>query len=91
MSALNDLVRSGKVRYIGASAMCACAWLRQKDGVTAPIIGATKISHLEDAVASLSVKLTDEEIACLEEPYIPHRVVGADIERNNKRSKTRRA
>jgi aryl-alcohol dehydrogenase-like predicted oxidoreductase len=55
----------------------ALAWLRQKDGVTAPIVGATKVSHLEDAVESLSVVLTAEEIAYLEEPYIPHRVVGA--------------
>jgi aryl-alcohol dehydrogenase-like predicted oxidoreductase len=56
----------------------ALAWLRQTDGVTAPIVGATKPSHLEDAAASLSVTLTDEEITYLEEPYIPHRVVGAE-------------
>ncbi|WP_276357917.1 aldo/keto reductase [Cohnella caldifontis] len=55
----------------------ALAWLWQKEPVTAPIIGATKISHLEDAVAALAVKLTPEEIASLEEPYVPHRVVGA--------------
>ncbi|MDR0709799.1 MAG: aldo/keto reductase [Spirochaetaceae bacterium] len=55
----------------------AIAWLLQKEGITAPVIGATKISHLEDAATALSVKLTDEEIAWLEEPYIPHRVVGA--------------
>jgi aryl-alcohol dehydrogenase-like predicted oxidoreductase len=55
----------------------AIAWLLQKEPVTAPIIGATKISHLEDAAAALSVKLTLEEMAFLEEPYIPHPVVGA--------------
>jgi aryl-alcohol dehydrogenase-like predicted oxidoreductase len=44
--------------------------------VTAPIIGATKISHLEDAVGALSVKLTQEEVAYLEEPYVPNRIVG---------------
>jgi 1-deoxyxylulose-5-phosphate synthase len=44
--------------------------------VTAPIIGATKITHLEDAVAALSVKLTQEEVAYLEEPYVPHPIVG---------------
>ena len=44
--------------------------------VTAPIVGATKPQHLEDAVAALSVKLTPEEIAELEEPYVPHAVVG---------------
>jgi aryl-alcohol dehydrogenase-like predicted oxidoreductase len=55
----------------------AIAWLLQKEPVTSPIIGATKISHLEDAVGALSVKLTPEEIAYLEEPYVPHPVVGA--------------
>lgn len=55
----------------------ALAWLLQKQPVTAPIVGATKISHLEDAAAALSVNLTLDEIASLEEPYVPHRVVGA--------------
>lgn len=55
----------------------ALAWLLQKETVTAPIIGATKISHLEDATAALSVKLTTEEVTYLEEPYVPHPVVGA--------------
>jgi 1-deoxyxylulose-5-phosphate synthase len=55
----------------------ALAWLLQKQPVTAPIVGATKSSHLEDAVASLSLKLTAEEIAYVEEPYVPHPVVGA--------------
>ena len=54
----------------------ALAWLLQKSPVTAPIIGATKISHLEDAVGALSVRLTSEEVAHLEEPYTPHRIVG---------------
>jgi len=54
----------------------ALAWLLQKQPVTAPIIGATKISHLEDAVAALSEKLNQEEVAYLEEPYVPHRIVG---------------
>ena len=54
----------------------ALAWLLQKQPITAPIIGATKISHLEDAVGALSVKLTQEEVAYLEEPYVPHRIVG---------------
>ncbi|WP_370511560.1 aldo/keto reductase [Priestia megaterium] len=54
----------------------ALAWLLQKEPVTAPIIGATKISHLEGAVGALSVKLTAEEIAFLKEPYVPHSVVG---------------
>ncbi len=54
----------------------ALAWLLQKQPVTIPIIGATKISHLESVVPALSIKLTDEEIAYMEEPYIPHRIVG---------------
>ncbi len=54
----------------------ALAWLLQKEPVTAPIIGATKIAHLEDAVGALSVKLTQEDVAYLEEPYVPHRIVG---------------
>ena len=57
-------------------AQVALAWVIQKAGVTAPIIGATKLSHLDDAVAALSVKLTPEEIAQLEAPYVPHAVAG---------------
>ncbi|WP_129689513.1 aldo/keto reductase [Gottfriedia acidiceleris] len=55
----------------------ALAWLLHKEPVAAPIIGATKISHLEDSVGALSVKLTAEDVAYLEEPYVPHPVVGA--------------
>jgi aryl-alcohol dehydrogenase-like predicted oxidoreductase len=55
----------------------ALAWLLQKEPVAAPIVGATKLSHLEDAVGALEIKLTSEEVAYLEEPYVPHRVVGA--------------
>jgi aryl-alcohol dehydrogenase-like predicted oxidoreductase len=54
----------------------ALAWLLQKEPVAAPITGATKISHLEEAVGALSVKLSAEEVASLEEPYVPHRVIG---------------
>ena len=54
----------------------ALAWLLQKPPVTAPIIGATKISHLEDAMGALEVKLTPEDVAYLEAPYIPHRIIG---------------
>jgi aryl-alcohol dehydrogenase-like predicted oxidoreductase len=54
----------------------ALAWLLQKEQVTAPIVGATKITHLEDAVGALSVKLTQEDVAYLEEPYVPHRIIG---------------
>jgi len=54
----------------------ALSWILQKEQVTAPIIGATKLSHLEDTVGALSVKLTPEEVAFLEEPYVPHPIVG---------------
>ncbi len=57
-------------------AQIALAWMLHKPAVTAPIIGATKPHHLEDAVAALSITLTPEEIARLEEPYIPHPVLG---------------
>ena len=56
-------------------AQIALAWVLQKEEVTAPIIGSTKISHLEDAVSALSVKLTPEEITSLEELYVPHPLV----------------
>jgi len=48
----------------------------QKSEITAPIIGATKLEHLDDALAALELKLSAEEIAALEEPYVPHAVVG---------------
>ncbi len=58
-------------------AQLALAWLLQKDQVVAPIVGASKVAHLESAVEATSVKLTADEIAYLEEPYVPHHVVGA--------------
>jgi len=57
-------------------AQVALAWLLHKPAVTAPIIGASKPHHLEDAIAALSVKLSPEEMAQLEEPYVPHPVAG---------------
>jgi len=57
-------------------ATLALAWMLSKPIVSSPIVGATKPHHLPDAVAALSVKLTQEEIASLEEPYVPHPVLG---------------
>jgi aryl-alcohol dehydrogenase-like predicted oxidoreductase len=54
----------------------AIAWILSKPAITAPIIGATRLSYLDDAVAALSVKLSEEEIRRLEEPYRPHPVKG---------------
>jgi aryl-alcohol dehydrogenase-like predicted oxidoreductase len=56
-------------------AQVALAWLLGKPFVTSPIIGATKPSHLEDAVSALAIKLSPDEVARLEEPYLPHPVV----------------
>lgn len=61
----------------GASrAQVALAWILSKPAITSPIVGATKPLHLSDAAAALSLRLTPEEIASLEEPYTPHPVVG---------------
>ena len=57
-------------------AQVALAWLTRNPVVSAPIIGASKASHLDDAVASLEIRLTDDEVAQLEAPYQPHPVVG---------------
>ena len=59
-----------------AQAQVALAWLLHKPGVTAPIVGATKIEHIEDALAAEQLTLTDAEIAQLEEPYVPHAISG---------------
>src|ERR1019366_9815018 len=61
----------------GASrAQVALAWMFSKPAITSPIVGATKPHHLSDAAAALSLRLTPEEIASLEEPYTPHPVLG---------------
>jgi len=57
-------------------AQVALAWLLGRPGITSPIVGASKPHHLADAAAALSVKLTAEETALIEEPYIPHPVLG---------------
>jgi aryl-alcohol dehydrogenase-like predicted oxidoreductase len=60
-------------------AQVALAWLLQKPGITAPIIGVTKESQLVDAIAALDVRLTGEDIARLEAPYVPHPVAGVGM------------
>jgi 1-deoxyxylulose-5-phosphate synthase len=57
-------------------AQIALAWLASRPGVTAPIIGATRPEHLDDAIAALDVRLTPDEIDQLEKPYVPHRIAG---------------
>lgn len=57
-------------------AQVALAWVMQKEVVSSPIVGCTKIPHLEDAVVAIDIELTDTEIQYLEEPYVPHAIVG---------------
>lgn len=59
-----------------SNAQVALAWVLQKPGVTAPIVGATKLAHLEDALAAEQLELTSDEVAKLEAPYAPHAVSG---------------
>jgi len=58
------------------NAQVALAWILQQPGVTAPIVGASKMQHLEDAVAAMSLKLDERELQALAEPYQPHKVLG---------------
>jgi aryl-alcohol dehydrogenase-like predicted oxidoreductase len=74
---VEGVFRIAKARGV-PPAQVALAWVIQKPGVTAPIIGASKPNHLPDAIAALSLHLTDGEIAALEAPYVPHPVQGHD-------------
>jgi aryl-alcohol dehydrogenase-like predicted oxidoreductase len=60
-------------------AQVALAWLLRKPGVTAPIVGATKLGHVEDALAAEARELSDEHVERLEEPYAPHPVSGVEL------------
>jgi 1-deoxyxylulose-5-phosphate synthase len=62
-----------------SSAQMALAWLLHKPGVTAPIVGSTKVEHVEDALAAESLSLSDEQLARLEEPYLAHPVSGIEV------------
>jgi aryl-alcohol dehydrogenase-like predicted oxidoreductase len=70
-----EVDRLAKARNL-PHAQIALAWLLQKDGVTAPIVGATKIEHLDAAAGAVEVQLSPEAVAALEAPYVPHPVVG---------------
>jgi aryl-alcohol dehydrogenase (NADP+) len=59
-----------------SNAQVALAWLLAQPGVTAPIVGASKPHHLEDAIAAAELKLSEDEIKALKEPYTPHPVLG---------------
>jgi aryl-alcohol dehydrogenase-like predicted oxidoreductase len=58
------------------SAQVALAWLLHRPGVTAPIVGATRLAHLEDALAAEQLELSEDEMRRLEELYVPHPVLG---------------
>ena len=61
------------------SAQVALAWLLHKPGVTAPIVGATKAEHVDDALAAERLSLSEDELARLEEPYVPHAISGHEV------------
>jgi 1-deoxyxylulose-5-phosphate synthase len=62
-----------------STAQVALSWLLHKPGVTAPIVGATRLEHLEDALAAEQLPLSEEEVTRLEEPYVPHPVSGIEL------------
>ena len=71
-----DVVRAVAAEHGASPAQVALAWLLGKPAVTAPIVGATRLRHLEDAVGAVEVTLSDDEVARLEAPYRPHPVLG---------------
>jgi aryl-alcohol dehydrogenase-like predicted oxidoreductase len=71
-----DRVREVAARRGVPAAQVALAWLLHRPGVTAPIVGATKLSHLEDALAAEQLELSEDEMRQVEEPYVPHAVSG---------------
>ncbi len=74
--AIVDAVRAVAAERGAPPAQVALAWLLSRPGVTAPVVGASKPHHLDDAVAALSLGLSDEEVRRLEAPYRPRPVAG---------------
>jgi aryl-alcohol dehydrogenase-like predicted oxidoreductase len=72
LAALDALARKRRVPH----AQVALAWLLRNDAVAAPIVGATRMEHLETAVGALEVRLSPEEAASLESAYVPHPIAG---------------
>jgi aryl-alcohol dehydrogenase-like predicted oxidoreductase len=71
-----DVVRAIAAERGLSPAQIALAWLLGKPGVSAPIVGATRLQHLEDAIAAVDVTLNEDEVARLEAPYRPHPILG---------------
>jgi aryl-alcohol dehydrogenase-like predicted oxidoreductase len=74
--AVLDRARELAARLGVTPAQVALAWMLHKPGITAPIVGASKMPHLEQAVAAVDIELGTEDMSFLEEPYVPHRVLG---------------
>ena len=74
--AIVDRISEVATRRGVKNAQVAMAWILQKPGITAPILGATKSAYIDDAVAAMSIKLTAEEMRSLEEPYQPRAILG---------------
>jgi aryl-alcohol dehydrogenase (NADP+) len=70
-------------------AQIACAWILQAPGVTAPIIGATKLNHVKELIAAAEITLNKEEVAALEQPYQPHPVLGFEPPKADRMSRGR--
>jgi aryl-alcohol dehydrogenase-like predicted oxidoreductase len=73
-----EVVQKVAAQHGATPAQIACAWILQAPGVTAPIVGATKLKHLKETLKSLDIKLSAEEVEALEKPYRPHPVLGHD-------------
>src|SRR5690606_29162450 len=71
-----DRCKEIAAQYEKSSAQIALAWLLHKEGLTAPIIGATKLKHLDEAIGAVDIELTDEDIRYLEELYQPKSILG---------------
>ena len=71
-----DAVGAVAARLGVPRAQVALAWLLRKPQVTAPVVGASKPQHLDDAIGALALTLSDEDAAALEAPYVPHPVAG---------------
>ena len=74
--AIVDRVTEVARRRSTNNAQIALAWVLHQPGITAPIIGASKMQHLDDAVAALDIRLEEPEVKALDEPYRPHRILG---------------
>jgi aryl-alcohol dehydrogenase-like predicted oxidoreductase len=72
---LGEVEKLAKSRGVTPSQI-ACAWILHAPGVTAPIIGATKMKHLKEAIDAVDIKLTADEVSALEKPYRPHPILG---------------